>query len=37
VRTHPIKEMEGGLEGIIQGLDMLKKKEVSGQKLVYML
>jgi NADPH:quinone reductase-like Zn-dependent oxidoreductase len=37
VRTHPIREMEGGLEGVMQGLDMLKKKEVSGQKLVYIL
>jgi NADPH:quinone reductase-like Zn-dependent oxidoreductase len=37
VRTHPIREMEGGLEGVLQGLDILKRKEVSGEKLVYKL
>lgn len=35
LKTHPIKTMEGGLEGVIEGLDMLVKKQVSGQKLVY--
>lgn len=32
---HPIKWMEGGLEGVSHGLDCLRKGEVSGQKLVY--
>ncbi|KAH8896314.1 putative zinc-binding dehydrogenase family oxidoreductase [Thozetella sp. PMI_491] len=37
LRCHPMKVMEGGLAEIIGGLDMLKKKQVSGQKLVYPL
>lgn len=35
LRTHPIQKMEGGLEGILRGIEMLRNKEVSGKKLVY--
>ncbi|KDN59980.1 putative conserved hypothetical protein [Colletotrichum sublineola] len=37
LRPHPIRELEGGFEGILKGVDMLKNKEVSGQKLVIAL
>ncbi|KAM0208905.1 hypothetical protein ACHAQD_011442 [Fusarium lateritium] len=37
LRTHPVKLMGGGFEGILSGLEMLTKKQVSGQKLVYMI
>jgi NADPH:quinone reductase-like Zn-dependent oxidoreductase len=37
LRTHPIREMDGGLEGVMGGIDLLQRKEVSGQKLVYSL
>lgn len=37
LRPHPIKVMDGGLQNIAQGLEMLKKKQVSGQKLIYSL
>ena len=35
LRPHPIKFMDGGLEGIVAGLELLKGKKVSGEKLVY--
>ncbi|KAM0338446.1 hypothetical protein ACHAPU_011323 [Fusarium lateritium] len=35
--THPIKLMEGGFEAILSGLEMLRKKQISGQKLFYMI
>ncbi|KAL3471726.1 chaperonin 10-like protein [Aspergillus californicus] len=34
VRPHPLREVEGGWEGIIRGLEMLRKGEVRGEKLV---
>lgn len=34
LRPHPPKEVSGGWQGIIKGLDMLRKGEVHGQKLV---
>lgn len=34
VKAHPLKELEGGWEAIIEGLEMLRKGEVRGQKLV---
>jgi NADPH:quinone reductase-like Zn-dependent oxidoreductase len=37
LRPHPIKTMQGGLDRIMDGLDMLMEKQVSGQKLVYPL
>ncbi|KAI1076752.1 GroES-like protein [Whalleya microplaca] len=36
IRTHPIRVGEQvGFEGILHGLDLLKQKAVSGEKLVY--
>ena len=35
LRTHPLRVMSGGLENVTEGLDLLKKKQVSGQKLIY--
>lgn len=34
LRAHPTQTLEGGLRGIISGLEMLKRGEVSGRKLV---
>jgi hypothetical protein len=35
IKSHPIKLMEGGLEGISDGMQYLKDGKVSGVKLVY--
>ncbi|QLI69613.1 Trans-enoyl reductase FSL5 [Metarhizium brunneum] len=35
LKTHPLKVMDGGLSAVTDGLQMLKKKLISGQKLVY--
>lgn len=35
VKVHPTSVREGGLDGVLVGLDMLRKDLVSGQKLVY--
>jgi hypothetical protein len=35
LRTHPIKVMQGGFPAILDGVGMLRRKEVSGQKLVF--
>jgi NADPH:quinone reductase-like Zn-dependent oxidoreductase len=35
LRAHPIRLMDGGLENVAEGLELLKKKQVSGQKLIY--
>ena len=32
---HPIKVMDGGWEGVVKGVDVVRKGEVSGHKLVY--
>ena len=37
LRAHPLRVIEGRFEGILRGLDMLKRREVSGQKLVVKL
>ncbi|TLD09082.1 uncharacterized protein PgNI_07988 [Pyricularia grisea] len=37
LRPHPLRELEGGFEGILKGVQMVKNKEVSGQKLVVSL
>ena len=37
LRAHPLRMLEGHFEGILRGLDMLKRREVSGQKLVVRL
>lgn len=34
VTHHPVREVKGGWEGILKGLEMLKSGKVSGQKLV---
>ncbi|KAJ5588378.1 hypothetical protein N7537_011056 [Penicillium hordei] len=34
IKPHPLREVSGGWEGIIRGLEMLRKGEVRGQKLV---
>lgn len=33
--THPVKSMQGGWKGVIQGVDMIRSQTMSGQKLVY--
>jgi hypothetical protein len=35
IRAHPIRLGSGGFEGILEGLDLLRSKAVSGEKLVY--
>jgi NADPH:quinone reductase-like Zn-dependent oxidoreductase len=35
VKVHPPKVMDGGLEKVLDGLDLLRNDKVSGQKLVY--
>lgn len=37
LRPHPLKELDGKFEGILEGVEMLKNKEVSGQKLIVTL
>ncbi|KAK4119458.1 NAD(P)-binding protein [Parathielavia appendiculata] len=34
IRPHPVKVLEGGFEGVADGLEQLRRKQVSGQKLV---
>jgi hypothetical protein len=35
IKSHPVKLMEGGLEGILDGMQYLKDGKVSGVKVVY--
>lgn len=35
LKTHPVRVMPGGLNGILRDMEMLRRKEVSGEKLVY--
>ncbi len=35
VKVHPPEVREGGLEGVLEGLDLMRKDGVSGRKLVY--
>ncbi|KAK2807736.1 hypothetical protein FQN51_000174 [Onygenales sp. PD_10] len=35
VRAHRVRRMEGGLEGITGGFELMSKDKVSGEKLVY--
>lgn len=35
VRGHPVSVREGGLRGVIEGLEDLREGRVSGEKLVY--
>lgn len=34
IKSHPVREVPGGWQGIIDGLEMLRRGEVRGQKLV---
>ncbi|KAL2071877.1 hypothetical protein VTL71DRAFT_13112 [Oculimacula yallundae] len=35
IRAHPLKSMPGGFPGVLEGMEILRKKELSGVKLVY--
>lgn len=35
VRPHPARQMDGGLKGVVGGIDELRKGRVKGEKLVY--
>ena len=37
IKSHPPKVMSGGLEGVIDGIDILRRRGVSGQKLIYFI
>jgi hypothetical protein len=37
LKTHPVKILPGRYDGIMEGLQMLKAKQVSGEKLVVKL
>ena len=37
IKTHPLRRMPGGLTGVLEGMELLRKKQISGQKLVYPL
>ena len=35
LKLHPARKCEGGFEGILDSLDVIRRGEVSGEKLVY--
>ena len=35
IRSHPVKAGEGGFDGILQGIDLMRKRKVAREKLVY--
>ena len=35
IKSHPVRVMGGGFAGILKGLDLLRSRTVSGEKLVY--
>lgn len=37
IRTHPIKRFDSGLEGVPEGIDLVRLGKISGEKLVYTL
>ncbi|KAL9109106.1 MAG: hypothetical protein Q9227_006197 [Pyrenula ochraceoflavens] len=37
MKSHPVSLEEGGWEGVLNGVGKLRRKEVSGKKLVYMV
>lgn len=37
IRSHPVRVEEGGWHGLLNGVQIIRKGEVSGQKLVYKL
>ena len=34
IKPHPIKVVSGGFEGVADGLELLRQKQISGQKLI---
>ncbi|KAK8126998.1 zinc binding enoyl reductase [Apiospora kogelbergensis] len=37
LRTHPLQQMPDRLNGVLDGMEILRKKQVSGKKLIYSL
>jgi len=37
LRSHPLEMMPGGLQGVFEGTDLLRKNVISGKKLIYRL
>ncbi|CCF43410.1 TOXD [Colletotrichum higginsianum] len=37
LRPHPLRILDGGFEAVLEGLEMLKRKEMSGEKIVVRL
>lgn len=37
IESHPYKERRGGLDGVVEGIDAIRKGEINGHKLVYAL
>ena len=35
LKLHPLRLMPGGFQGVLDGLDLLRNKQISGEKLVY--
>jgi len=35
IKAHPVDVRPGGLKGVLEGLDEMRKGKVSGKKLVY--
>ena len=35
VDVHPVRVMGGGWQGVLEGVDLVRRQTVSGQKLVY--
>jgi NADPH:quinone reductase-like Zn-dependent oxidoreductase len=37
LKMHPVRLMPGGFQGVLDGMDLLRNKQISGEKLVYRL
>ncbi|KAH7310211.1 putative zinc-binding dehydrogenase family oxidoreductase [Rhexocercosporidium sp. MPI-PUGE-AT-0058] len=35
IKLHPLKSMPGGFQGVLDGMSLLRNKQISGEKLVY--
>jgi hypothetical protein len=35
LQLHPLRLMPGGFQGVLDGMDLLRNKQISGEKLVY--
>jgi NADPH:quinone reductase-like Zn-dependent oxidoreductase len=35
LKMHPLRVMPGGFRGVLDGMELLRKKQISGEKLVY--